>query len=416
MIACVLIPGFLVAVERQLQPALRSEPVVIYASSGAKRYIYSLCREALQAGIVPGMPLRQANTLCPEASFIAANPPRYREALTHLTDTLALFSDQLEVDGLPRFGKHWRRRSGLPAHHAAYHAIAYLDLGSLSPADTVNLSRQLQRAVETYQHLQASVGLAQNPFTAYVAARLLKPGQLHAVRSGEEAGFLMRRPVSLLPLKPEIARRLRLFGIQTLGAFAALPPGAVLAQFGKAGRRLHQMARGADDRVVPRYQPRRETRVRQAFDDPLPDESFVAPVVALLTLELAQRLAQTAERLRSLRLTLTRDDGSAEEAELTLRQPSGDQRHLQEVSTQLLQRFTVQRNVTAVELVASDLVTCAHRQLTLFDEDAGEAQAQQVLHDLMARFGDDVFLQASLLDTAALLSERRFELETVSAA
>ena len=205
MIACVLIPGFLAMTERHNKAAQHGQPIILYASNGQKRYVYSLCREAVSAGVIPGMPLRQAQTLCPDAQLIPANPPRYREALNALIDTLALFTNRLEAEGLPRFGKHWRRRSGLPMHSAAYHMVAYLDLGKLPSGEALDLGRQIQRAIETYQHMQASVGLASNKFTAYVAARLQKAGSVQLVRPGDEAGFLARRPVTLLPLESEIA-------------------------------------------------------------------------------------------------------------------------------------------------------------------------------------------------------------------
>ena len=70
----------------------------------------------------------------------------------------------------------------------------------------------------------------------------------------------------------------------------------------------------------------------------------------------------------------------------------------------------------AVELLASDLTTVEHRQLELFLDAQSDATASAVLEDLIARFGECTFYQASVANTRALLAERRFELDALGAA
>src|SRR5258706_15152179 len=61
---------------------------------------------------------------------------------------------------------------------------------------------------------------------------------------GTEKAFLASQPISVLPLDSDAHRRLRLLGLRTLGARAALPEAAVTAQFGALGRRLWRLAAG----------------------------------------------------------------------------------------------------------------------------------------------------------------------------
>ena len=61
---------------------------------------------------------------------------------------------------------------------------------------------------------------------------------------GAEKAFLASQPISVLPLDSDVHRRLRLLGLRTLGALAALPEAAVTAQFGALGRRLWRLAAG----------------------------------------------------------------------------------------------------------------------------------------------------------------------------
>ena len=70
------------------------------------------------------------------------------------------------------------------------------------------------------------------------------------VPKGDERRFLSSLPLTALPDPPiELARRLHLFGITTLGGFAELPHAAVVMQFGAECGFFHDLARGID----PRY-------------------------------------------------------------------------------------------------------------------------------------------------------------------
>ena len=414
MIACVLIPAFLAAVERQLTPALIGVPVII--RTGTRSYVYAVDAEAARAGVLPGMPIRQAVTLCPHAALIPANPPRYRDALDALGDSLMFFAEKVEVAGLPRFGKSWRRRSGLAVQAAHYHAVAYLDLGVLKPTEAIDLGRQIQQYVQAYQRMPATIGLAANKFTAYAAARLAKTGDVQLVRPGSEAGFLARRSVNLLPLEPEIARRLRLFGLDTIGAFAALPAGAVLAQFGKSGRQLHQLAHGLDDRPVLTRPPRREERLRQPFDDPVTHEPTLTAVLSELAACLAHRLNGAALQARCLRLALQTDDGAGHEVERRLRRPQSDAAHMTRTLLRLFESLVLRRGITEMTVSAVDLVQVEHQQLELFSQDYDERESARALEDLVARFGSACFYRALVIDTTARLPDERFELEAVEAA
>lgn len=412
MIACVVLPGFLATIARERASILSGQALIIYALYGRQRYVYSACAAALRAGVEPGMPLQQAMAILPEAQVLAANPPHYRDALHSVADGLALFSDHVEVEGLPQFERGWRKRRGLAASNNAACVVAYVDLGRLSVSDGLDMGRRIQRVLPG---VPAMIGLAGNRFTAYAAARGLRPGKLHLVRPGDEAGFLAQRPVSLLPMDAEMARRLRLFGLRTLGAFAALPPGAVLAQFGKHGRLLQRWAQGQDERPVALLPPHRELVARHQFDDPV-DELRLPVVLSVLVNQLVRQSGQTGLSPRRLQLTVTLENGEVQDAEVLLRQPLVDGAHWQLVADQLLARLRLDRRISGLAFVGTDLVAPVAQQLTLFSEMQAAPEADQALRDLIARFGPGTFLQASLTHPAALRAEDRFELDAAGAA
>jgi len=67
---------------------------------------------------------------------------------------------------------------------------------------------------------------------------------------------------------PELARLLRRLGLHTLGDFAALPEGSVLARFGADGVRAHRRARGIDAAPLVLTTPPPELTRLHEFDPP----------------------------------------------------------------------------------------------------------------------------------------------------
>ena len=108
----------------------------------------------------------------------------------------------------------------------------------------------------------ARVGVADGLFAALLAARAADDGPL-VVAPGASAGFLAPWPVESLG-RPELADLLRRLGIRTLGAFAALPRGHVLARLGAEGALCHAVARG-DEGELPGI--RAASRMRPADGD-----------------------------------------------------------------------------------------------------------------------------------------------------
>lgn len=96
----------------------------------------------------------------------------------------------------------------------------------------------------------ARLGIAERRFTAYAAALTADPGSVLRIAPGESEAFLAPLPVEWLPLDAEAVERLRLLGLRTCGALAALPRHALEAQFGPSGGRAWLAARG-DDTAAP---------------------------------------------------------------------------------------------------------------------------------------------------------------------
>ena len=92
MIACVLITHFAAAVERRQNPALAETPLVITEPFRATERVFAVSEEAAQLGVEPGAPVRQAETICPQARFIAVEHNKYQQAFDELLGMLETLS------------------------------------------------------------------------------------------------------------------------------------------------------------------------------------------------------------------------------------------------------------------------------------------------------------------------------------
>ncbi|MCY3786954.1 MAG: DNA polymerase Y family protein, partial [bacterium] len=132
--------------------------------------------------------------------------------------------------------------------------------------DEVLAGMVLERVTQTLEERTGvRVGMADDPFTAAMAAELADPVRI--VEPAGSAAFLAPLPVRMLGL-PELTDVLVRLGIATLGAFAGLPAADVLARFGTEGRRAQCLAAGTDERPLVPRSPSADWSVSTEFDPP----------------------------------------------------------------------------------------------------------------------------------------------------
>jgi DNA polymerase-4 len=420
MIGCVLVTYFAAAVERRDDPSLAMVPLVIYELSEdsvptrgppfpkkdarvVAGKIFAASDEMAEMGIRPEMSLRQVRALCPQARFIPADQVRYQHALDALIKVLSSFTPHVESGGFQ------------PA------SVSYLELTTsrgrhLERAEAVEMARRIGQAVREKVGLAPAIGLAAGKFPAYVAAASVEPNKALLVAPGREAFFLAPFPVDFLPLDGKMTHQLQLLGIRTLGQLATLPVGGILTQFGMQGQLLHQLARGYDNRRVLPYRHEVKESMSRQLDGPIADRTILEAVAQAMILELSIRLRAKELAARELRLLLHMENGATHKEQITIRQPTGDSKRLACIIDQLITRAEIQRGVTELEVILTDLIPSTGQQLDLFVHQTGqESRLHEVLKNLVARYGANCFYRVSLINRKAHLPERRFRLKKVDA-
>ena len=157
--------------------------------------------------------------------------------------------------------------------------------------------------------LSARIGIADDRFTAWVAAAYGVHGHTHGVAAnsntsedhgdtvvtvprGGSAAFLAPRPLSLLAITPEVQHMLESLGVRTLGEFASLPAPSVARPLEADYQALARGESGASLRPYMPEAPIREDIVVSAGSVlELPGSLGGTAAIALVARRLALRLA-----------------------------------------------------------------------------------------------------------------------------
>jgi len=212
------------------------------------------------------------------------------------------------------------------------------------------------------------------------------------VAGHEEAAFLATVPLRALGLPPELCERLRLYGIQTVAEFLAVPRSFLMSHLQIPVREIVPFLRRAGSRVRALFPPRQMEirRDLEAGDD-------LASTLKTVSEEAAQRLAESGQQCGALRFTL-KTRGEHFFGERTFSSPQTGQAAIEQV----LHVFACQTgrdDLCGVVLVLCDLSPAAGPQLSLWQHriqrDERAARCATVRARLNTKFGSQAIRTAT---------------------
>lgn len=225
------------------------------------------CSERARAeGVRRGLRKREAQGRCPQLTVVEYDPGRDARAFEPVVAAVEDLVAGVEVV-----------RPGACAL-AARGPSRYLG-GEEAAAERI-----IEHVAQTCA-VESQVGIADGVFAAGLAARA---GRI--VPPGGTPAFLAGLPVEALG-RPALADLLRRLGVRTLGDFAALPAGDVLARFGFDGALAHRLAAGRDHRPLAVRQPPADLTVTAEYDEPVDRVDAAAFAARALAEQLHDRLA-----------------------------------------------------------------------------------------------------------------------------
>ena len=345
------------------RPDLYGSPVVV---GHWEEHVIAVSEEALPFGVLPGMALRQAEHLCPQATFLPPDP----EASAHLRELISSALYDLA-----------------PTVEVRVEGIAWLDVSGVpKPGESI---REARRRLRTAIGREPRLGLAPGPFSAQLAAARARPGRL--VQVDKASAFLAPLPSHDLPLDAEQLERLDLLGLRTLGAVAAIGPRELESQLGREGRHAVLLARGLEPDELTPWRPPLFTSAHRQFEPPVEDREALLFVSRALCGDLAGELGLRGAGAKHVRVRLIFEKGGSEQRDSVVRHPLSSTSELFGLIGAWIKEWQPRAPITELWIELPVLEGAGRRQLRLWA--GGDGNSEEViaaLERLQERHGDDV--------------------------
>ena len=360
---------------------LYGTPVVVGDADG---HVLAVSEEALTFSVEPGIPVRQAEHLCPQATLLSSDPvaaDRLRERIAAALYDLA------------------------PCVEVRVEGIAWLDLeGVPSPSESI---REARRRLRTAVGREPRLGLAPGPFSARLAAARARPGRL--LKIDDARAFLAPLPTRELWLNGEQIERLDLLGQRTLDAVAAIGPRELESQLGREGRRAVLLARGLEPDQLTPWQPPMFTSAHRQFEPPVQDREALLFVARALCGDLAEELGLRGAGAKQMRVRLICEDSDVEARESIVRHPLSSTAELFGLAGSWIKSWQPHAPINEIWIELPVLEAAGRRQLRLWTGGDGTSdEVTAALERLQERNGDAVVRKPRPVLPSSPIPSQRF--------
>ena len=379
--------GLICHLELALRRDLYGGPVVVGDWDLDERVV-AASEEALPFGVLTGMPLRQAEHLCPQATFISPDPVAAAQLRELVASALYDLAPVVEVR---EEGVAWLEVSGVP-----------------KPGESI---REARRRLRAAIGREPRLGLAPGPFSARLAAARARPGRL--MRVEDARAFLAPHSSHELPLDDEQLERLDLLGLRTLGAVGRLGQRELESQLGRAGRHAVLLARGLEPDQLTPWRPPEFTSAHRQFEPPVEDREALLFIARALCSDLADELGLRGAGAKHVRVRLLLESAGrvkdAEERDSIVRHPLSSAVELFGLIGAWIKEWQPCAPITELWIELPVIEGAGRRQLRLWS--GGDGNSEEViaaLERLQERHGDEVVHQPRPALLSSPLPTRRF--------
>lgn len=225
--------GFYASVETMLNPALKGKAIAVCGSTENRHGIVLAKSElAKKAGIKTGMVNWEAKNLCPGLILV---PPHYEQYLKYSKLARAIY--QRYTDFVEPYGMD----------------ECFLDVTGSTKlfGDGMTIAENIRQAIKSELGLTVSIGVSYNKMFAKLGSDMKKPDAITQIKKNQVKEKVWPLPVSdLLFVGRATTKKLKQFGVDTIGDLARLSPDFLQQLLGKNGLGIWIAANGRDESQV----------------------------------------------------------------------------------------------------------------------------------------------------------------------
>ncbi len=262
---------FYAAIEARDNPVYRYVPLAVGGAHDRRGVICTCNYIARRYGVKSAMPTRKALQLCPDLIVLPPDIKRYKLISNQLREIFLQYTTMVEPLSFDE---------------------SYLDVTncSLYQGSGTLIAKAIREQIYRELDLTASAGVAPNKFLAKIASDWRKPNGQFVISPPDVASFIIKLPVSKIFGVGEVtALKLHKLGLKTCGDLQKISVQDLIANFGKFGQTLHELAHGIDNRQVEPNRIRKSISVEETFVNDLPDIHHCLSKIPMLISKLKQR-------------------------------------------------------------------------------------------------------------------------------
>jgi nucleotidyltransferase/DNA polymerase involved in DNA repair len=283
--------AYYVSCELRDKPELRGRPVIVGPdpTRGPTRgVVLSASYEARKFGVRSALPVVRAARMCPEATWLPADFPKYERVAGEVRQLL---------------------RAQYPRVVPRSIDEATIDLDLPDPEAAESEARAIQRELRERLDLPASIGVSPSAIVAKIASDRAKPAGVVVVASEHIAEFLAPLPVRVVPgVGPKTEATLRASGVETLGQLVKGAPPAIERSLGGFASELVALARGHPHDPIEEEPGPRSRSVDRTFVEDLSELAQADAELSPLIEALADGLAHEGLSYQTVRISVRWDD------------------------------------------------------------------------------------------------------------
>jgi DNA polymerase-4 len=362
--------AFYASVEQRDFPEIRGKPVVVGGSPDGRGVVAAASYEARKFGIYSAMPMAKAVRRCPDLIIQRHRFDYYREVSQQIRAIFRSYTDLVEPLSLDE---------------------AFLDVSQTfeDHGSAQAIGKEIKERVKADTKLTCSVGVAPNKFIAKIASDFDKPDGLVVVRPEKVADFLVNLPVSKIwGVGKATAAKLHDHDVNSVGDLRRFELHQLINLFGKWGARLHDLARGIDERPVVSERESKSTSRETTFSSDIHDKKELMEILVKLADKVHEDLKKAKLSGKTIQIKVRYGDFTTITRSYTLKEPTNNDQIIQETS-RLLLKYKVQLDERGVRLIGVGVSNFAgdSPQLELIQESESDGeQTQIVIEDLQRSF------------------------------
>jgi len=328
------------AVARLVDPdgAGRADLLVVGGRRGGRGVVCSASYSARAFGVRSGMPIAQAERLCPDAMFVPVPRGACGEKSREVQAVLEEWAPVVEPASIDEF------YLSMNGTEAVYREEALAVTAARIRADVLARTG-----------LGVSIGGGTNRLVAKLAVERAKPMAggptpgVHIVAPGQEAAFVASLDLAAIPgVGPRMVERLAHYGLTRISDALKVDVATLAAWFGtKTGPWLFDRIRGIGSADVAPGGEAKSVSREETFPEDLRDDGDLEVELLRLAVRVGNDLREAGLRTRTVTVKLRDHDFRTRSSARTLPEPIDSDRALHAVALELFHKLRTARRVPA---------------------------------------------------------------------